>query len=710
MVRKLQLIFLLISLVFSTFAREGMWVPLLLGQNFDEMREMGFKLTIDDIYSVEQASMKDAIVLFGRGCTGELISPDGLLITNHHCGYSQIQSLSSLENDYLTDGFCAMNREQELPNPGLSVTFLVEMRDVTAEVFEGTDTLNNEAEIQKKIRDNIAVISTDATYDTHYEAVVKPFFEGNQYYLFINEKFTDVRLVGAPPSAIGKFGGDTDNWMWPRHTGDFALFRVYANADNQPADYSPDNVPYRPRKFFPINISGIEEGDFTMVFGYPGSTQQYLYSLAIEQVLEQRNPDRVAIRDAKLEIIKAAKEADRGTRIQYAAKYASASNAWKRWQGESRGLQRLDAYNVKKRNELDFANWVYEDAERKANYGAVLPVFDSLYTVLLPYQKAKDHFDEIVSRGTDSYQVYSRLARFLRCNTNRDIDNELHFLENHFKDYAQKVDHDVFVALFSIYLNEADQSFVPPTVLSQYLKRGNNKYLSDLYNRSVLNNAQALQKLVTNDDIDKLTSTLNKDPLFGFFDGFVSVYYDSIFPKFSEINNQIAANQKLYMKALLEKRTDEMLYPDANLTMRVTYGRVEGYQPSDGVNYKYYTTLDGIIEKDNPEVYDYNVPQRLKELYHEADYGAYAMANGKLPVCFIASNHTTGGNSGSPVINAHGHLIGMNFDRCWEGTMSDIMYDPSQCRNISVDMRYVLFLIERFAGAAYLLDEMEIIR
>lgn len=709
MIRKFLLSFSILFLLLSALAREGMWIPILLDRNIEEMKQMGFQLSVDDVYSVNHASMKDAIVLFGRGCTGEMISPEGLLITNHHCGFNQIQSHSSVDNDYLTDGFWAMDRDEELLNPGLAVTFLVEMREVTDEVFEGADTLIIETDIQDKIRENIAILTNEAINGTHYEASVKPFYEGNQYYLFITEKFTDVRLVGAPPSSIGKFGGDTDNWMWPRHTGDFALFRIYAGADNKPADYSPANVPYQSKTYFPINVSGVEAGDFTMVFGYPGTTQQFLYSEAVNQVIEQRNPDRIAIRDIKLDIMSRAMEDDRAIRIQYAAKYASASNAWKKWQGERNGLIRLNAVEVKKQQEAVFNQWVEQLPERKQKYGSVLSEFEKQYAALLPYQKAKDYFNEILQNGTDSYRIYNQYARLIRNKTKLNVKEETTFITNHYKDYNFLVDRDIFLALFNKYYHHMEQSFLPDYFKEIFDKKETQKYLNDIYSNSLLNNPNAMISLISKGDVDKIQKQLNNDKLFVFFDSFISHYYESLFNNFTQISNQIARNQKLYVEALLEKGDNEMLFPDANLTMRVAYGKVEGYRPADGIKYKHYTTLSGIMEKDNPDIYDYKVPAKLKELYRKDEYGRYANSTGELPVCFLASNHTTGGNSGSPVINANGHLIGINFDRAWEGTMSDIMFDPEKCRNISVDMRYVLFLIDQFAGAGYLLNEMQIV-
>lgn len=708
MIRTLFLTFLLaFTLIASTFAREGMWIPLLLDRNIDEMHQMGFQLSTDDIYNVNKASMKDAIVLFGSGCTGELISPDGLMITNHHCGYRQIQSHSSLENDYLTNGFWAMSREEELPNEGLKVTFLVEMRDVTDLVLGDSNQAANE-QLKNEIRaKNIDQLVSEATEGTHYKASVKPFYSGNQYFLFITETFTDVRLVGAPPSAIGKFGGDTDNWMWPRHTGDFSMFRIYADANNQPADYSPDNIPYQPKKYFSINISGVEKDDFTMVFGYPGTTQQYLHSQAVKQILEQRNPDRIAIRDIKLAIMGKAMEADRGTRIQYAAKYASTSNAWKKWSGESKGLLRLDAIEVKKKEEAEFARWAQANEERQERFGSVLDTFELLYEQLAPYQKAKDYYDEAVLRGTDVYQLF---RRFNQMKETYDVERELAWLNKHFKDYNSLVDQEVFTALMIRYHNDLNGHFVPAELKQIFNSKKPGKALNKLYAKSILADRESLLALTETGDAEKIQKKIKKDPLYELFAGMSKFYREEISRPFDAIQGQIDKNQTRYLEALLQKNSEQMMFPDANLTMRVTYGKVEGYDPFDGVEYKHYTTLEGIIEKDNPEIYDYDVPDRLKELFRSRDYGQYANSTGELPVCFVASNHTTGGNSGSPVIDANGHLIGINFDRCWEGTMSDIMFDPAKCRNIALDMRYMLFLVDKFAGASYLLDEMTLIK
>lgn len=667
------------------------------------MQEMGFKLSVEDIYQVNNSSLKDAVVLFGRGCTGEIISPDGLMITNHHCGFRQIQSHSSLENDYLTDGFWAMSQEEELPNEGLSVSILVEMREVTKQILAGTDTITDSFEFNAKIKENSTIVVDEAIDGTHYKGRIKSFYNRNQYFLLIEEKFTDVRLVGAPPSAIGKFGGDTDNWMWPRHTGDFSMFRIYADSTNKPAAYSPSNVPYHPKKFLSINIGGIEEGDFTMVFGYPARTSQNLHSKAVQQIIEERDPNRIAIRDIKLDIMGRAMENDRGVRIKYAAKYASTSNAWKKWQGEIKGLNRLNAVDIKLKREAEFTTWVNQSEARKEQYADVLPTFQKLYTDIAPYQKAKDYFDEIISRGTDGYKIFSHLKKLSEI----DIQKEEAYINKHFKDYEKSVDQEVFIALMTKYQNDISDSLTADMLNSLFNKKNPQKALAKIYSASILTNQEALLKLITNKKL--LDKKLEKDKLAKLFDSFSETYHNNISAGYNPITKKIIKNQTQYVAALMEMKKDEMIFPDANQTLRVTYGKMEGFIPADGVRYKAYTTLEGIIAKDNPEIYDYDVPDRLKELYQAKDYDRYANSLGELPVCFSASNHTTGGNSGSPVLDENGYLIGINFDRCWEGTMSDVMFDPEKCRNISLDMRYMLFLIDKFAGAGYLLDEMNIV-
>ena len=711
---------LIISLVIFPFAKadEGMWIPILLEKyNFADMQEKGFKLTAEDIYSVNNASMKDAIVIFGGGCTGEMISDQGLLITNHHCGYGNIQKHSSLENDYLTDGFWAMSQQEELANPGLKVTFLISMADVTGRVLQDVTDDMTEAERNKIIDRNIAEIKKKVEHDTHYEARVEQFYNGNQYFLFINEVFKDVRLVGAPPSAIGKFGGDTDNWMWPRHTGDFSLFRVYCDKDGKPAEYSEDNVPLKPKKFFPISIKGVQKGDFTMVFGYPGTTQQYLPSFAVEQVLNESDPHRVLIRGKKLDIINQAMNSDPLIRIQYSAKAASVANGWKKWIGEMRGLRRLDAVNKKKEYEAKFKEWTDNNRTLYAKYGKILEQYENIYSEMSKSNLAMIYINE-AGLGSDAILLGLKV-RFLESLSGADnnsveaIKNELTTTgKSHFKDYNEATDKKIFAAMIRLYFENVPVEYHPAFFdnFDKITKKSENKYeiFADYcFNKSILTNQEKFDEF-TESLSTKSYKKILKDPIYILMKDFVSIYQNELIGEYLSYQNQIDSLNRIYMKAQMEFEADRLFYPDANFTLRVTYGNVDNYFPKDGVEYDYFTTLDGIIEKDNPEIYDYDVPDKLKELYYAKDYGQYADADGTMHVGFIGTNHTTGGNSGSPVINANGELIGLNFDRNWEGTMSDIMYDPEMCRNITLDIRYALFVIDKYAGASHLIKEMEI--
>ena len=706
---------LVLFFAFQGWAKEGMWIPTLLEKyNLEEMQEMGFNLTAQDIYDVNHASMKDAVVLFGRGCTGELISDEGLLITNYHCGYRQIQSHSSIQNDYLTNGFWAMNKSEELPNPGLSVTFLEYMEDVTGKVLQDTEGLEGET-LQDKIDSNSKIIMQEASQSGKFKTEVKPLFYGNQYFLYVYKVYRDVRLVGAPPSAIGKFGGDTDNWMWPRHTGDFSVFRIYADKNNEPADYSQDNVPFKPKKFFPISMKGIQPGDFTMVFGNPGTTTEYWPHQAVDITMNQRDPDRIMLRGIKLDIIGADMEADQKVRIQYAAKYQSISNSWKKWQGEIKGLNRLDAVNKKLDYEATFKNWAQQNGSWTGQYSTVFENFEDLYSLYTRYIKASDYYSEIVFRGVELFGQARKLNAIINSIENKQDNAEesqrqamLKGLDGFFKDFNQPTDEKLFAALLPLLVSDLDNEFIPQEVAETINKYDTGKLIEKVYRKSVLNDKEKLAELLEN-GTDKQLLKLRKDPMVLLFNRLNFLNETGISPNVKRISAAIDANMKVYMAGLMEMKKGEAFYPDANLTLRVAYGKVEGYDPKDGVHYKYYTTLSGIMEKDNPEIYDYDVPEKLKELYTQKDFGRYEV-NGTVPVAFTASNHTTGGNSGSPVVNGNGELIGVNFDRCWEGTMSDIMYDPEVCRNISIDIRYALFIIDKFAGAGYLLNEMDIRR
>jgi len=718
---KLFISWLLLTTILNPALRadEGMWIPLLIEKyNIKLMQEKGFKLSAEDIYSVNKACMKDAIVLFGGGCTGEVISGDGLLITNHHCGYGQIQRHSSLENDYLTDGFWAMLAEEELPNPGLSVTFLKRMEDVTEMVLSGVTEGMDASERDKLVNSNIAAVTKTATDGTGYSAYVRPFYMGKQYFLFVNEIFRDIRLVGAPPSAIGKFGGETDNWIWPRHTGDFSLFRIYADKDNKPAEFSKSNVPYKPLYHFPISLKGVKEGDFTMVFGYPGSTAQYVPSYHVDMVKNYLNPKMIEIRTEKIEIMEAAMNTDPLIRIQYSAKKSGIANSWKKWIGENLGLEKMKTIEKKEEFEKNLTAWINADPERLNRFGNILPEYKDLYTKLREYSFINSYTNEVFFSSSAEVINLSRSIKSLAESVKNKSDEaqisaaKTSLLEtgrNFFKNYHQATDKKLFVAIMELYGKNVDQKWQVP----EYIKLKNSckgdfgSIVDKLYSKSVFADEAAFNKFVTDFNTSSV-SRLNKDQFYLLGQGATAFLTENVRPELVSINDKIQQLNRRYMTAQMEFDKDKVFYPDANLTLRVTYGSVKGYFSKDAVYYTHYTTLNGIMEKDNPEIYDYNVPARLRELYKTKDYGRYTQ-DGEVPVCFIANNHTTGGNSGSPVINADGQLIGINFDRAWEGVASDLSFNPAQSRNISLDIRYALFIIDKFAGAGYLLKEMTIV-
>ncbi len=633
-------------------ADEGMWLPALISERIADMQSKGLRLTAEDLYSVNNASLKDAIVLFGSGCTGELVSDEGLLFTNHHCGYGYIQKHSSVEHDYLKDGFWAMNRAQELPNPGLTVKFLDRMEDVTSEVFKGIKPKMSEEKRNALIKKNTeAIIKKAADASLGLVAQVNALYYGNQYFLYVFREYRDVRLVGAPPSSIGKFGGETDNWMWPRHTGDFSIFRIYADKDGNPADYSEDNIPYKSKKSFVVSTKGVKEGDFTFVYGCPGSTQEYVHSEAVRYIQDVSDPEKIALRTTRLGIMKKYMDQSQAVRIQYSSKYASVANAWKKWQGEEKGLRKNKVVPVKQAYEKSFEEW----AQGSASEGLTSRL-SNLYAARNPIYRAYEYYNETV-----------RSIEKLRMASGRPFD---------MKDYYRPIDEETFVAMTEAFDKALDDSYKPALFLEKRAQYGSMKALKDA---------------VFADD------ALAKE-LADALDGF---YFENIVPKVRELDKSITLTYKEYMKGQMAFEPQKAFYPDANLTLRIAYGHVEGYRPADAVYYTPVSTLRGIIEKDNPEIFDYNIPQTLRDIYARGGYEDQ-------PVCFLATNHTTGGNSGSPVLNADGQLIGINFDRVWEGTMSDLVYDPEICRNISLDVRYLLFVIQEIGHAGYLLDEMNL--
>lgn len=703
----LKLLILLVA--FPVFSQQGgMWIPSMLkGMNESEMQALGMKMSAEDIYDVNKSSLKDAIVHFDGGCTAEVISPKGLLLTNHHCGYGEIQNHSTVEHDYLQDGFWAKDMQSELPNPGMVVTFIVSINDVTNTVLEGVTALNNEAEKQKRIQENISRIQTTFPKEAWQENKIKTFYEGNQYILFVTETFKDVRLVGAPPSSIGKFGSDTDNWVWPRHTGDFSLFRIYAGKDNKPADYSKENIPYTPKHFLPISLDGISEGDFTMVFGFPGRTQEYLPSFAVEQIVNTLNPAKIEIRDNALKVQDGFMRKDQAIKIQYASKYASVANYWKKWIGESKGLKKSNAIQLKKDFEKEFQKRVAQNG-KTAEYGSLLANFEKNYNAINDYALARDYFIEVVLRNTELLSVGFRLYQLEQVYKtkgeqafNDRKENTIKGLDVFYKNFNAKVDEKVAEKLVALYLEKS------PLLSSDLKALDKNKIVNEVYSKSKLTSYNGLKALLEG-DAKKVFKNLNKDKGYVLVKKLTDNFYANIAPKYDEINLEIGALQRNYMKAQLEMFPDGRFFPDANSTLRITYGQVKGYSPSDATYYEPVTHLEGVMEKYVPGDYEFDVPAKLVDLIKDKDYGQYA-ENGKMPVCFIATNHTTGGNSGSPAIDAQGNLIGLNFDRVWEGTMSDIHYDPEICRNIMVDARYILFIIDKYAGATHLIDEMHLV-
>ena len=687
----------------------GMWIPSLLeGMNEREMQLLGSKMTAKDIYDVNNSSLKDAIVHFNGGCTSEIISPNGLLLTNHHCGYGAIQSHSTVENDYLKDGFWAMNYEQELPNPSMNVTFIKRIDDVTSEVFQGVTANMDEASKLKIINQNIEKVAKAAQKEAWQNANIKSIYHGNQYLLFVTETFNDLRLVGAPPSSIGKYGADTDNWMWPRHTGDFSMFRIYADANNRPASYSKDNVPYKPNHYLPISLDGVEEGDFTLVFGFPGRTNEYLPAVGVAQIVNVLNPARIEIRDNALKITDSFMRKDADIKIKYASKYASTANYWKKWIGENQGIQKSNAIEKKRNLEKEFSKIVNE--KDLVGHKTLLSDFEKLYAEIESVSLAREYWMEVAYRNVEllgiTFRAYQLEQAYLKGGEpafNKTKESALNAFKGIYKNYSATVDKPVFEKLVGLYAEKSPSAYLPAAMVNADFKSITN----DIYANSKLTTLEGAEKLLSGTP-EEVIKKLNEDKAYAFGKELHTIFYTKLEPKFQELNVQIEAVQKEYMKALMEVFPNNRFFPDANSTLRVTYGQVSGYEPRDGVYYNTTTYLEGVVEKYVPGDYEFDVPQKLLDLYKTKDYGQYG-ENGKMPVNFIGTNHTTGGNSGSPAIDANGNLIGLNFDRVWEGTMSDMNYDPDICRNIMVDIRYVLFIIDKYAGAKNLIDEMTLV-
>jgi hypothetical protein len=700
------------SFLIKGFADEGMWLPQLLAAlNEKEMKKMGMKINAADIYSISKGSLKDAIVSFGGFCTAEVISDKGLLLTNHHCGFDAIQNHSSLQNNYIRDGFWAYNNGQEIQNPGLFATFIISIDEVTRAALNGITSGMTERERQSAIDKNIVEFKKTIKKESYQDIVIRPFFEGNKYFMFVTETYKDVRLVGAPPSSIGNFGKDTDNWMWPRHTGDFSMFRIYAGKDNKPADYSAANVPYKPKRSLNISLAGMKEGDFTMVFGFPGRTTEYLHSAAVEQIMNVSDPAKIAIREKALQVLNGFMRSNEQIKIQYAAKYAGIENAYKKWKGEILGLKSSDAVGKKQELEASFEKIVLSNPEMNVAYVDLLKRLKQAYTDIQPYAYARDYYNEIISK-IELFQValmFNISAAPADLLKDKKLSETSLKLEDFFKEYNPAVDQKMFEVLIELYVKDQKQENVSP-LLKKILSENNNSYADlakYLYSKSIFTDLSKLKTMLSAADSNTIKS-LKADIAFELFTDVQKTYAATVAPKLNELQAAINQLQRTYMQAQMDVFNKKVFYPDANSTLRLTYGNVKGYAARDAVKYDFYTYLDGVIEKYKPGDYEFDVPQKLIDLYNKKDFGPYGI-NGKQPVCFIAANHTTGGNSGSPALDANGNLVGLNFDRVWEGTMSDINYDKTICRNIMVDIRYVLFIVDKFAGAKNIISELKLV-
>ena len=719
MTKKLLSIIFLSVLTFSLVkADEGMWLPQLLqSMNESDMKDCGLQLTAQDLYDVNNSSLKDAIVALNGGmCTGEMISSQGLMLTNHHCAFDVIQTHSTVDNDYLTDGFWAMTRDAELPNEGFSVSFLVSIESVTDRVLEDLGEVT-ESERNTKLREIFNEISSEKIDGTDYNARVKSFFGGNEFYLMTYITYNDVRLVGAPPSSIGKFGGDTDNWMWPRHTGDFSLLRVYCAPDGSPAEYSEENIPYTPKHHLPIQLDGVDNGDYTMIFGFPGSTDRFLTSFGIQEALEQTNPTIVQIRSEKLAIMKSGMDANKKTKIQYASKYAGTSNYWKYYIGQSRGLKRMKVYDKKVEIENEFTDWVNSgDEQRYEKFGNTLSLIEEAYDQNRELNISRTYLNEAIFQGAE-IMYFSFIMNRKLANIPSDKEEKIIFMneireeaQEFYKNYNSTIDEELFSAMLEMYYYN-----VPYNQLSGVFKKIENQLLGfkaldfdyfakDVFRKSVFSSEDKFLAFLEN----PYNMKLEKDPAYTTMMSIYDYYIEHHYAQRKSVRAKLDEGNRLFIAGLREMNPEENYYPNANSTMRVTYGNVGDYNPGDAMHYDFYTTIDGIIEKEDPTNDEFIVPEKLKELYEIGDYGQYADENGNLRINFISNNDITGGNSGSPVINAWGEIVGTAFDGNWEAMSGDIAFENEIQRTISVDIRYTMFIIDKFAGATHLIDEMTI--
>ena len=715
-----NLLFVLISICFifspKSYSDEGMWLPMLIERlNINDMQKRGLQLSAEEIYSVNNASLKDAIVSFNGYCTGEIISRNGLLLTNHHCGYDAIQNHSSVENDYLGDGFWAESYKEELPNEGLFVDFLIRMEDVSSEVLDSIDFDTPESNRKNLVQARIKAIKDRETKDSNYWAEVKPFYGGGEYYLFIYERYNDVRLVGTPPESIGKFGGDTDNWMWPRHTGDFALFRVYTDPDGNAAEYSENNIPMKPKHHLPISLDGVQENDFAMILGYPGGTDRYLSSFGVKLAIELYNPSVVDVREAKLNILNDYMRADRNINIMYASKKARISNYWKYYIGQTKGLKRLRVYDKKSQLENAFSQFVASSDKNQKIYGNVLSDMEKAYDEIEKMTLSRIYLNEAAWGGPSFIRLARRSEALLKAldsgtdslivAAKKTFQDEV---ASNFKEYKKEIDKDIFVKMMDMYFNNVPKDQLPQIIIDMEAKyKGDFQRWGDaLYERSIFVDKKKLTDFLQKPSAKRI----KKDPGYMVQKSILDNYFNNTLPAISKPRESLAISNRLFINGLRKMYPQKVFYPDANFTMRLTYGSVGEYSPGNAMMYDFVTTLDGVMEKLDNDDPEFVVPQKLVELYNNKDYGAYANDDGEINVCFISNNDITGGNSGSPVINGRGELIGCAFDGNWEAMSGDIAFEHELQRTISVDVRYILFIIDRFANAKHIIDELTLVK
>ncbi|OIQ37172.1 MAG: peptidase [Crocinitomix sp. MedPE-SWsnd] len=709
--KKVLALFITIITISTSFATEGMWIPSLIDMFHSDMKTYGLNLSAEQIYSTNSSSLKDAVIQFNGGCTAEIVSDQGLILTNHHCGFDAIQKHSSLENDYLKNGFWAGSKQEELACPWLRVTFVKEIRDVTKDVFKGISDDMSDSEKNKIISKNIKALEKAENKGGSITAKIKPFSLGNEYFMLITEDFNDIRLVGAPPSAIGKYGGDTDNWVWPRHTGDFSVFRIYANGENKSAKHNEANVPFKPAHSLPVSVAPKQKGDFTMVYGFPGSTDQHYVSGKLAWIINKERPARIDMRNHSLNVIKPAMNADDLTRIQYSSKQARIANAWKKWIGQLKGLRELDALGKKRKFEEEYMAKAAERTEWKTKYYNVIGDLNKLQEEGGKYEFARSMFIEYFYVGPEfvkySFEYYKLANSYEKLEAEGTLDKEVERLQSKskgfYKNYNREVDHAIFNELTQLYIDYVDPELLPLGIKDTWQKQGDL-----IFEKSLIMNPEKMAAALEKSP-KKAAKKLKKDPALKYATSIYMAFVNKVNAGYRAFADKEEKLMQTYVAGMLEMFPEKNFWADANSTMRITYGKIEGSAPYDGMKYTHYTTIDGIMRKHDESNPDFKLTSRFEELYEAKDFGNY-MQDNELWVCFTASNHTTGGNSGSPVIDADGNLIGINFDRSWESTMSDFQFDERRCRNIAVDIRYVLWVIDKYGQAPHLVEEMNIIK